>query len=72
MCYFKGDLDKPESLGPVLKDSHSVFLVTNFWETTDPEVEIAQGKACADAAKKLGVQFFIFSSLLDVTTCRYL
>jgi uncharacterized protein YbjT (DUF2867 family) len=50
-----------------LKDSHTVFLVTNYWETANPDVEKTQGKNVADVAKEVGVQHLIFSSLLNVT-----
>ncbi len=42
-------------------------MVTNYWETGNPEVEIAQGKNVADASKEAGVKHLIFSSLLNVT-----
>lgn len=35
----------------MLKGAYGAFAVTNFWETTDPDVEIKQGKNVADAAK---------------------
>jgi uncharacterized protein YbjT (DUF2867 family) len=50
-----------------LKDSHTVFLVTNYWETANPKTETTQGKNVADVAKEAGVQHLIFSSLLNVT-----
>lgn len=49
-----------------MKDSHTVFLVTNFWESANPEIEITQGKNVADVAKEVGVQHLIFSSLWNV------
>lgn len=55
------------SLAPALADAHTVFLVTNFWESAKPEVEYSQGKNVADAAKSAGVSHFIFSSLVNVT-----
>lgn len=53
------------SIAAAIKGSHTVFLVTNFWETAQPEVEIAQGHNVADAAKEAGVSHLIFSSLID-------
>lgn len=44
-----------------------MFLVTNYWETANPDTEFAQGKNVADAAKECGVSHLIFSSLLNVT-----
>lgn len=43
-----------------------MFLVTNYWESAQYDVEFGQGKNVADAAKELGVQHLIFSSLLHV------
>ncbi len=44
-----------------------MFLVTNYWESRDPDVELLQGKNVADAAKEGGILHLIFSSLLNVT-----
>jgi uncharacterized protein YbjT (DUF2867 family) len=60
-------LNSKESLQAALKGSHTVFLVTNYWETANPEVEKTQGKNVADITKDVGVQHLIFSSLLNVT-----
>lgn len=59
-------MNSKESLQAALKDSHTVFLVTNFWESANPEIEITQGKNVADVAKDVGVQHLIFSSLWNV------
>jgi len=42
-------------------------VVTNYWETANPQTEIIQGKNVADVSKELDVQHLIFSSLLNVT-----
>jgi uncharacterized protein YbjT (DUF2867 family) len=63
----QADLNSKDSLRAALEGSHTVFLVTNYWETANPEVEIAQGKNVADVAKEVGVEHIIFSSLLNVT-----
>ncbi|KAJ5214507.1 hypothetical protein N7449_001676 [Penicillium cf. viridicatum] len=63
----KGDLSSPSSVAAAIKGSHTVFLVTNFWETMKPEVEIAQGKNVADAAKAAGISHLVFSSLIGVS-----
>lgn len=60
-------MNSASSVEEVVKGSHTVFLVTNYWETAQGEVEIAQGKNVADAAKKAGVSHIIFSSLINVT-----
>ncbi|GME32830.1 NmrA-like protein [Neofusicoccum parvum] len=61
------DMSSKPSLASALQGSHTVFLVTNYWETGKPEVELAQGKNVADVAKEVGVQHLIFSTLLHVT-----
>ncbi|KUJ08188.1 NAD(P)-binding protein [Mollisia scopiformis] len=65
----KGDPDDTSSLGPIMKDAHTVFAVTTT--TYDAECyarELRQGKAIADAAVAAGVQYLIFSSLPHVST----
>ncbi|KAH8716733.1 putative nucleoside-diphosphate-sugar epimerase [Phaeosphaeriaceae sp. PMI808] len=61
------DLGSKDSIRVALKDSHTVFLVTNYWESANPAVEITQGKNVADVAKEFGVQHLIFSSLLNAS-----
>ncbi|KAF2664061.1 putative NmrA family transcriptional regulator [Microthyrium microscopicum] len=61
------DLNSRDSVLSAIKGSDSVFLVTNYWETGKPEVEMAQGHTVADAAKEAGVKQIVFSSLLNVT-----
>ncbi|THW32506.1 hypothetical protein D6D22_09595 [Aureobasidium pullulans] len=61
------DLNSKESVPKIIQGSHTVFLVTNYWETMDPKVEVTQGKNVAHAAKEAGVSHIIFSSLLNVT-----
>ncbi|PGH02023.1 hypothetical protein AJ80_08917 [Polytolypa hystricis UAMH7299] len=64
----QADLNNKDSLLKALSGAHSVFAVTNFWETAKPEHEIQQGKNIADAAKDAGVRHLIWSSLLNITT----
>lgn len=45
-----------ESLQKALQGSHTVFLVTNYWETPGSTDEVTQGKNIADVAKDVGVQ----------------
>ncbi|KAF7594789.1 hypothetical protein BBP40_008292 [Aspergillus hancockii] len=61
------NLNSIESLRTALKGSHTVFLVTNYWEYINKDTEVSQGKNVADVAKELGVQHLIFSSLVHVT-----
>jgi uncharacterized protein YbjT (DUF2867 family) len=50
-----------------LTGSHVVFLVTNYWETANGDIEYSQGKNVTDVAKKVGVAHLLFSSLPHVT-----
>ncbi|KAF5691966.1 nitrogen metabolic regulation nmr [Fusarium circinatum] len=59
------DMNTAEQVAPAVKDAHTVFLVTNYWETNSGNGEIAQGKAVADACKTAGVKQLVFSSLID-------
>ncbi|CAI7614404.1 unnamed protein product [Penicillium discolor] len=61
------NLDSVDSLTAALKGSHTVFLVTNYWETMNADVEYSQGKNVTDVAKAVGVSHLIFSSLHHVT-----
>ncbi|SPJ92459.1 related to nucleoside-diphosphate-sugar epimerases [Fusarium torulosum] len=61
------DLLSIDSINSVLKDAHTVFLVTNYWETVSRDIETTQGKNVTEAAKNAGVSHLIFSSLIDVT-----
>ncbi|KAK5014586.1 hypothetical protein LTR16_003797 [Cryomyces antarcticus] len=61
------DMNSKSSVAKAIEGSHTVFLVTNYWETGRPEVEITQGQNVADAAKDAVVSHLIFSSLLNVT-----
>ena len=61
------DMSSQDAVAPALKDAHTVFLVTNFWESLSKDVEVGHGKTVTDAAKAAGVQHLIFSSLLNVS-----
>lgn len=63
----QGDMNSLESASTAVKDAHTVFLVTNFWETINAQTEMAQGKAVTDACKAAGIKHLIFSSLIDTT-----
>ncbi|KAH8587534.1 NmrA family transcriptional regulator [Bisporella sp. PMI_857] len=62
-----GDLNSPTSVAVAISGSHTVFLVTNFWNSMDVEQEIAQGRNVADATKEAGIRHLIFSSLPSVS-----
>ncbi|KAF4983963.1 hypothetical protein FZEAL_755 [Fusarium zealandicum] len=59
------DMNSAEQAAPAVKDAHTVFVVTNYWDSNKGNGELAQGKAVTDACKAAGVQHLIFSSLLD-------
>ena len=59
------DLNRPETLHDAFKGAHGVFAVTNAWEPGGAD-EIAQGTAAIDAAKRAGVEHFIWSTLPNV------
>ncbi|KAM5341361.1 hypothetical protein ACJ41O_014392 [Fusarium nematophilum] len=61
------DMNSAEQAAPAVKDAHTVFLVTNYWDAATGKSELAQGKAVADACKAAGVKHLIFSSLLDTS-----
>ncbi|KAH8601981.1 hypothetical protein B0O99DRAFT_714091 [Bisporella sp. PMI_857] len=55
------------SLIKALSGVYGVYLVTDFWSTLSKDIEIAQGKNVADAAKECNIQHLIFSSLPSAT-----
>src|SRR5216683_4453057 len=57
----EADLDQPETLKAAFEEAHGVFLVTNFWEKGSDEFK--QATAAVRAAKDVGVQHFIWSTL---------
>jgi len=67
----KGDLKDKASIVKALQGTEVVFGVTNFWDPTvfpaNPKGEIEQGKNLVDAAKEVGVKFFVWSSLPNAT-----
>ncbi|KUJ20143.1 NmrA family transcriptional regulator [Mollisia scopiformis] len=65
----QADLSDPVSLEPAVAGSYAVFAVTNYWDngSCSAAIEIAQGKAVADAAVQAGVALLIWSSLPNIT-----
>lgn len=61
------DMNDPKSMTNALKDSYAVFAVTNYWESASRTIEVAQGKAIADACVAAGVRHVVWSSLPNVT-----
>lgn len=56
-----------DSVAGAVKGAHTVFLVTNYWESISRDVEYQQGRNVAAAAKVAGVSHLIFSTLIHVT-----
>lgn len=59
------DLDDVASLTRAIAGCYGVFCLTNFWEHSSPEKELAQATAMAQAAKAAGVQHAVWSTLED-------
>ncbi len=58
----KGNLEDPASLGHATRGVYAIYSVQDFW-SVGAKREVLQGKNLADAAKKAGVQHFIYSSV---------
>jgi uncharacterized protein YbjT (DUF2867 family) len=57
----RGDLEDPASLERAARDVYGVYSVQDFW-AVGAKREVQQGKNMADAAKKAGVEHFVYSS----------
>jgi uncharacterized protein YbjT (DUF2867 family) len=57
----KGDLEDPASLDAAVKGAYGVFSVQDG--SVGAEREIMQGKNMADAAKKAGIEHFVYTSV---------
>jgi len=62
----QGDFDDPESLDHALAGAYGAFSVQQY-RGVGVDGEIRQGKAFADAAKRAGVQHFIYTSVSKAT-----
>ena len=58
----KGDLEDAASLERAVQGVYGVYSVQDFW-AVGAKREVQQGKNMADAAKKPGVQHFVYSSV---------
>ena len=58
----QGDLDDRESLDRAVRGAYGVYSVQDFW-SVGAQREVQQGKSLADAAKKAGIQHFVYSSV---------
>lgn len=58
----QGDLEDPTSLERAARGIYGVFGIQDFW-TVGARREVQQGKNLAEAAKKAGVEHFVYSSV---------
>ncbi len=58
----KGDLEDPASLERAARGVYGVYSVQDYW-AVGAKREVQQGKNMADAAKKAGVEHFVYSSV---------
>jgi uncharacterized protein YbjT (DUF2867 family) len=58
----RGDLEDPASLERAARGVYGVYSVQDFW-AVGAKREVQQGKNMADAAKKAGVEHFVYSSV---------
>ena len=58
----RGDLEDPASLERAARGAYGVYSVQDFW-AVGAKREVQQGKNMADAAKKVGVGHFVYSSV---------
>jgi uncharacterized protein YbjT (DUF2867 family) len=58
----RGNLEDPASLEPATRGAYGVYSVQDFW-SVGAKREVQQGKNIADAARKAGVEHFVYSSV---------
>src|SRR5215470_15498188 len=58
----QGDLEDPASLEPAVRRAYGIYSVQDYW-TVGAKSEVDQGKNLADAAKRAGVEHFVYSSV---------
>ena len=58
----QGDLEDPDSLARAAQGVYGIYSVQDFW-SVGAKREVQQGKNLADAAKKAGVEHFVYSSV---------
>ena len=58
----QGDLEDPTSLERAARGVYGIYSVQDFW-SVGAKREVQQGKNLADAAKKAGVEHFVYSSV---------
>ncbi|KAJ7657202.1 NAD(P)-binding protein [Mycena polygramma] len=60
-------VESKEEVDRAFTGADFAFLVTNFWEHTDMQREISEGKMLIDAAKAAGVKGIVWSGLVPVS-----
>ncbi len=58
----QGDLEDPISIERAVRGVHGVYSVQDFW-AVGAKREVQQGKTLAEAARKAGVEHFVYSSV---------
>ena len=58
-------LDDPDAVRQALAGAYGAYFVTFFWEHFSPERELAQARTMAEAAKAVGIEHAIWSTLED-------
>jgi uncharacterized protein YbjT (DUF2867 family) len=58
----RGDMEDPSSLERAVQGVYGVYSVQDFW-AVGAKREVQQGKNLADAAKKAGVEHFVYASV---------
>jgi uncharacterized protein YbjT (DUF2867 family) len=58
----QGDLEDPASIARAAEGVYGIYSVQDFW-SVGAKHEVQQGRNLADAAKKAGVQHFVYSSV---------
>ena len=58
----RGNLEDPASLDRAVRGAYGVYSVQDFW-SVGAKREVQQGKNIADAARKAGVEHFVYSSV---------
>ena len=61
----EADLGDVDSLRRAFAGAHGAYVVTNYWESMSPQVELAQAGNAARAATDAGVEHVIWSTLED-------
>ena len=58
----QGDLEDPATLERAVRGAYGIFSVQDFW-AVGARREVQRGKNLAEAAKKAGVEHFVYSSV---------